>query len=96
MINDKTTRVAGSIGIALAVAGLALPGAVSARTSSSSVSEIRALRAELARAKAETKSEIDALRTELARTRNENRAEAQQVDEKFGTIGMSAPTFAIM
>ena len=83
MNNDKITRTAGSIGIALAVAGLALPGTVLARTSSSSVSEIRALRAELARAKAETKSEIDALRTELARTRNENRVEAQQVDEKI-------------
>ena len=81
--NYKTTRIVGSIGIALALMGLMLPARVLARASSSSVSEIRALRAELARTRAETKSEIDVLRSEPAKTRSENRVEAQQVDEKI-------------
>ncbi len=79
----KTTRIAAMIGIALPLIGLTLPVKVFARTSSSSVSEIRALRAELARTRAETKSEIDVLRSELAKNRSENRVEAQQVDEKI-------------
>lgn len=83
MTHDKTIRLASSIGMALAMAGLTAPSAVLARTSANPSAEIRALREELARTRAETKSEIDALRSELSRSRTETKAEAQQVNEKI-------------
>lgn len=79
---NQTVGLSALLGVTLAFTTFAAEPA-SARGSSGTDAEIRALRAELARTRAETQAEIQALREELANSREEKRADVKASEEKI-------------